>query len=222
DGTPAYLQELAALQQNLRLILNDQNHGFARANNQGIQSATGDYLVLLNNDTVVSPGWLSRLLMHLKNPEVALVGPVTNFVGNEAKVQVTYESWIEMEDFARRFTWESDRLIADIHMLAMFCVVMRREVFDRIGPLDEQFGIGMFEDDDYSLRVRKAGLRVVCAADVFIHHFGQAAFGKLIESGEYDDLFNENRRKYEAKWQTRWVPHQNAKLKFIPHKMLTE
>src|SRR5262249_39927341 len=62
DGTPAYLQELAALQQNLRLILNDQNHGFARANNQGIQSATGDYLVLLNNDTVVSPGWLSRLL----------------------------------------------------------------------------------------------------------------------------------------------------------------
>ena len=74
--------------------------------------------------------------------------------------------------------------------------------------------VGMFEDDDYTLRIRAAGLRVVCAADVFIHHFGQAAFKKLIERGEYDELFNENRRRYEAKWGREWIPHKHAPLKF--------
>jgi len=99
-------------------------------------------------------------------------------------------------------------------MLAMFCVAFRRETYELIGPLDEQFGIGMFEDDDYSLRMRKANLRVICAADVFVHHYGQAAFKKLIECGMYDDLFNENRRRYEDKWNVKWVPHRNTPLDF--------
>ncbi|MGH9847582.1 MAG: glycosyltransferase family 2 protein, partial [Blastocatellia bacterium] len=107
--------------------------------------------------------------------------------------------------------------IADIPVLAMYCVAMRRAVFDRIGPLDEQFGIGMFEDDDYSMRVRRAGLRVVCAADVFVHHFGQASFGKLIESGAYHDLFEQNRHKFEVKWRESWRPHRRAELSFAPH-----
>lgn len=217
DGTPAYLRERAAQQPNLKILLNDENHGFARANNQGIEIATGEHLVLLNNDTIVPPGWLSRLLWHLNDPAVGLVGPVTNFAGNEARIPVSYANWLGMEEFSSEHTWARNTQIADIHVLAMFCVAMRREVFTRIGPLDERFGIGMFEDDDYSMRVRQAGLRVVCAADVFVHHFGQAAFGKLIEDGAYNPLFDENRRKYEAKWQTVWAPHRNADLTFAPH-----
>jgi GT2 family glycosyltransferase len=75
----------------------------------------------------------------------------------------------------------------------------------------------MFEDDDYSMRVKQCGYRTICAADSFVHHFGQAAFGKLIRSGDYDRLFNENRRKYEKKWGVEWAPHQNARLDFAIH-----
>jgi GT2 family glycosyltransferase/glycosyltransferase involved in cell wall biosynthesis len=214
DGTRGYLRDMATQHSQIQVILNHNNDGFARANNQGIALGTGDYLVLLNNDTIVPSGWLSRLLRHLENPSIGMVGPVTNFVGNEAKISVPYQDWTELERFAQEHMWANDGKIAEIYMLAMFCVAFRRQTYELIGPLDEQFGIGMFEDDDYSLRMRKANLRVICAADVFVHHHGQAAFKKLIESGKYDDIFNENRRRYEDKWNVKWVPHQNTPLDF--------
>jgi GT2 family glycosyltransferase/glycosyltransferase involved in cell wall biosynthesis len=217
DGTPEYLKEMAERADNLVVILNEINHGFAKANNQGIDRSSGEYLVLLNNDTVVPQGWLGRLLWYLRDPQVGIVGPVTNFVGNEAKIDVPYRTWAEMEAFASDYVWKQDQQVADIQMLAMFCVAMRRNVFEEVGQLDEQFGIGMFEDDDYSIRVRQAGYRIICAADAFVHHFGQAAFGKLIRSGDYDGLFDENRRKFEAKWKTEWKPHVNAQLEMKRH-----
>jgi GT2 family glycosyltransferase len=91
---------------------------------------------------------------------------------------------------------------------------MRRETWQRVGALDEQFGIGMFEDDDYARRVLAEGLRIVCAADVFVHHVGQAAFKVLIERGEYDALFEANRRRFEAKWQQPWQRHEHRPLPF--------
>ena len=113
--------------------------------------------------------------------------------------------------------FRSDGQCADIHMLAMYCVAMRRDTFERIGPLDEQFGIGMFEDDDYATRMRAAGYRVVCAGDAFVHHVGQAAFKSLIQQGRYNDLFAANRAAYERKWRVTWVPHRHMPLTFAPH-----
>jgi GT2 family glycosyltransferase len=217
DATPDYLRALEARHSHLRVILNADNYGFARATNQGVARSTGEDLVFLNNDTVVPSGWLSRLLKHLDDPQVGMVGPVTNFVGNEAKIAVDYQTWAEMESFAEGYVWAHDGQVADIGMLAMFCVALRRKTYAAIGPLDEQFGIGMFEDDDYTQRLKAAGLRVVCAADVFVHHFGQAAFRKLIERGEYEGLFNENQRRYEAKWNIKWIPHRHAQLTFATH-----
>ncbi|MCI0337267.1 MAG: glycosyltransferase [Acidobacteria bacterium] len=217
DGTQSYLQSTSEKHDNLIIILNRINDGFAKATNQGIRKAKGAYLVLLNNDTIVPQGWLSRLLMHLRDPAAGLVGPVTNFVGNEAKIDADYSTWAEMESFARDYMWRHHRLVADIQMLSMFCLAMRKEVFEKVGPLDEQFGLGMFEDDDYSLRVRQHGYRVICAADTFVHHFGQAAFGKLIRSGDYDRIFDENRRKFERKWDIEWKPHRHSPLNFELH-----
>ena len=216
DGTPAYLQRLASQNDHVKIVLNPENRGFPTAVNQGISASSGDRLVILNNDTIVSRGWLSRLLRHLDNPAIGLVGPVTNFAGNEARISADYRTLGEMEIFAEEWMRTNCGQIADIHMLAMFCLAMRRETYDRIGPLDEQFGIGMFEDDDYCMRAKSVGLRVVCAADVFVHHFGQAAFKKLIDNGEYEKIFTENRRRYETKWSVTWVAHKNAPLRFEP------
>jgi hypothetical protein len=84
---------------------------------------------------------------------------------------------------------------------------MRRDVWEDIGPLDERFEVGLFEDDDYALRVQAAGYRVVCAEDSFVHHFGQASIGKLAATGEYGSLFHSNRRRWEEKWGVPWQTH---------------
>jgi len=120
-----------------------------------------------------------------------------------------------MEQFAAEHTWANDGRVADIAMLAMFCMAMRRDTFEKLGPLDEQFGIGLFEDDDYSQRAKQAGYRVVCAGDVFVHHFGQMAFKDLEATGEYARLFAENQRRYEQKWNLTWEKHHHAELAFV-------
>ncbi|MCC7008869.1 MAG: glycosyltransferase [Acidobacteria bacterium] len=212
DGTPDFLGALAPGCPELRVVYNARNEGFPKANNQGLAASRGAFIVLLNNDTVVPPHWLPRLLAHLRDPAVGLVGPVTNFAGNEAKLPVSYRTIGQMEHFAAERSRLFEGQFADIPVLAMFCVAMRRETYDRVGALDERFGIGMFEDDDYTHRVRALGLRIVCARDVFIHHVGQAAFKTLIDRGDYDALFEQNRRWYETKWGVRWVPHRHGAL----------
>ena len=90
DGTPDYLRELARLNPFVRILLNRENRGFARANNQGLAIATGEVLILLNNDTLLLPGWSDGLLSRLRDPGIGLVGPVTNRTCNEAQVDAPY------------------------------------------------------------------------------------------------------------------------------------
>ena len=89
----------------------------------------------------------------------------------------------------------------------MFCLMISRRLYDQVGPLDEEYGIGMFEDDDYSAASNKAGFRNVMAEDVFIHHFGSVSFKKL-EDDTYMALFRKNQKYFEGKWKTKWSQHQ--------------
>jgi GT2 family glycosyltransferase len=207
DGTIDYLREVAAANPHVRVVANATNRGFAPANNQALAVARGDVLVLLNNDTVVPPGWLATLARHLDDPAVGLVGPVTNRIGNEAEVETTYVTYDEMIAFARGRGAGRLDAIFDLPTPCMFCVAMRRDTFARVGPLDERFAVGLLEDDDYARGVRAAGRRTVCADDVFVHHFGQATFGGLVPTGEYGRLLAANGRRFAEKWGEPWQPY---------------
>jgi GT2 family glycosyltransferase len=207
DGTREYLVALAERDPRVRLVLNEVNAGFAAAANQGLSVSRGRALVLLNNDTIVPPGALRRLVRHLEHESVGLVGPVSNEAATAAEVEPSYRTYEELLAAGAERSRSHAGELVDVPMLTMFCIAMRRDLYGRVGPLDERFGKGLFEDDDYSLRVRRSGFRVACAADVLIHHFGEASFGKLVPSGEYASIFEANRRLFEEKWGIPWEPH---------------
>jgi GT2 family glycosyltransferase len=207
DGTPSYLARLAERDARVRVVLNGSNLGFAPACNQGLGLATGDHLVLLNNDTMVAPGWLAGLRRHLAEPRVGFVGPVTNRIGNEAEIETDYRTWGEFLESTRRRAEEHSGEWLEIGTPAMFCLAMRRQTFLRLGPLDEGYDIGLLEDDDYAERARRAGYELRCADDVLVHHFGEASFGRLVASGEYARILAANQRRYAEKWGRPWEPY---------------
>jgi GT2 family glycosyltransferase len=205
DDTLSWLREveLSGLLP-LKVIANPHNAGFAAANNQAARSARGDVVVFLNNDTVVAPGWLERLVGHLDaDPGLGLVGPVTNSCGNEAEIPVEYRDVEGMLAFAEEHLRAHAGERETIPMLTLFCAAMPRALFADVGGLDERYRVGMFEDDDLAMAVRARGRRVELARDVFVHHYGGASFSRL-HPARYLRIWWENRRRFERKWSTTW------------------
>ena len=207
DDSPSFLREYADNHSHVRLFLNDDNLGFSGGNNVGLAAATGEVLIILNNDTQVTPGWMTGLTGHLRrNPDLGLLGPVTNNIGNEAKLDIEYDDSEEMLEKAYAYTSTHVRELLYVNNVAFFCAVIPRRVYDQVGPMDENFGRGFFEDDDYSMRVREAGYKIAIADDVFVHHHLSASFSQL-PSEEKQKLFDNGKKVYEAKWGP-WTPHK--------------
>ncbi|HEY5625426.1 MAG TPA: glycosyltransferase [Dehalococcoidia bacterium] len=199
DGTPAYLHTLTDAQ----VVLSEDNSGFAAGCNQGLRLARGDYLLLLNPDTAVTEGWLGRLVAHAeRHDDVGAVGPVSNGTGElqlDPLAETQFEDMEQLQDYARRVAKKNRGKSWNFHRLAGFCILVKREVFERVGELDERFGIGFYEDDDYCRRILEAGNRIVIARDVFIYHEGGVSFAGLAP-GITGQMMLVNRNRYLAKW----------------------
>jgi polysaccharide pyruvyl transferase CsaB len=208
DDTPALLKEYAEADSRIRLFPLPENLGFAGGNNYAAREARGEHLIFLNIDTMVTAGWVGRLVRHVhRDPSIGLLCPVTNFAGNEVKINVGYSQWREMESFARALAAANAGRKLEIRVAPLYCALMPRAVWERVGEMDTRYEIGMFEDDDLSLRVRRAGLGIFAAEDCFIHHFGQGSFARL--PGEtYNRIFEANRKRFEEKWNEVWMPHR--------------
>ncbi len=186
-------------QNNIEVIRNESNMGFAYACNQGIRATHGEYVVILNNDTIVPPGWLKRLKWHMDNDErIGIVGPSTSFASTIQQVPVSYRSERGLYEFSEDLYNENMHKTLEVDKVVGVCMLMRRRMLDEIGLFDTRFGIGNFEDDDICLRARLAGYKVVWAKDVFVHHEGSRTFRSI--DLDYPRLMEENRKKFAAKW----------------------
>lgn len=205
DGTRGFLAEMANKEPRLRFLLNETNRGFAGGNNDGIRAATGTIIVLLNNDTLVTPGWLSGLRETLlMDRSIGLVGPVSNYVGNEQRIFARGSTPAEILREGESWTHISAGDSFQTERLGFFCVAFRRELVERVGFLDESYGLGFYEDDDYCLRVSNAGYRLVCREDLFVYHRGSASFEKAPDLTR--QLLARNRRLLEGKIGGKYRP----------------
>ena len=208
DSTADILRKYAAADGRIQLECLANNTGFAAGNNRAARKARGEYLILLNIDTMVTSGWIERMLRHIRrDPSIGIICPVTNFAGNEIKINVDYTGAAQMQDFALKVAREQEGKVLDIDVAPLYCALIPRKIWTEAGELDEGFGLGMYEDDDLCVRVRKAGYRVTAAEDCFVHHFGQGSFSK-IPTEQYQAIFEANRKRFEDKWKIAWKPHR--------------
>jgi GT2 family glycosyltransferase len=201
DGTAEYLRGVRDTAPfRVEVIANPENRGFPAACNQGLAAARGEYLVLLNNDAVVTDAWLDQLAALARSgPRIGMTGPMSNYASPPQLVpEVSYADLAEMDRFAA--AWRAGRrgrwLLTP--KLSGFCVLIKRAALEAVGGLDERFGPGLFDDDDLALRMRRAGYELAVALDLFVHHAGSRTFvGEAIDAAA---LLEENRARFEAKW----------------------
>ena len=223
DGTIEYLQAFAQQGQGptqLVLIRNEANKGFAAGVNQALPHARGEYVLLLNNDTVLTPGWLDGLLVQAARAEVqplGMVGPVSNEVPAPQRVESGYgRELARLPEFAnaRRESHRGQAL--EVERLSGFCVLIPRAVLERVGLLDERFGLGFFEDDDLGVRIRRAGYRLWVALDTYMHHWGSVTVKGLGLDAER--MLHENLERFRAKWGDELAGRYRASESFIQSK----
>jgi GT2 family glycosyltransferase len=178
DGSAALVQaEFPAV----RLIVNDENLGFARANNQGIRASSGRYVVLLNSDTTVPPGALAALVAFMDaHPTAGAVGPrllrtdgtpQPYAFGGDPTLRYLLARGGNRLIFRRPLhDWATDA-VQEVDWVSGACLMVRRAAIDQAGLLDENIFM-YFEDNDWCLRIRQAGWRVIYNPQVAITHIG--------------------------------------------------
>lgn len=198
DGTVQWLK----CQKDIKKIYNNVNLGFSKGCNQGIKVSSGENVLLLNNDVIVTSNWLKNLKECLYSSErIGAVGPVTNNCSNYQRINVNYSSIREMQVFAKKYNLSNPQKWEIKNRLIGFCFLIKKEVINKIGFLDERFTPGNFEDDDYSMRIKKAGYKLILCRDTFIHHYGSVSF---MEPSRNSNLLALNKKKLEDKWKIKY------------------
>jgi GT2 family glycosyltransferase len=154
-----------------------RNEGFSVACNRGLLLSSGDTLVLLNNYTLVTCGWLRNLSAALySGSDVGIVGPVTNYASDLQQVHYPFENVDEFQRIAVEVNVSNPAKWKRVERIVGICFVFHRELMEKIGLLDERLSPGHYEDDDYCLRARHEGYSLLVCHDTLIYYEGSDSF----------------------------------------------
>jgi GT2 family glycosyltransferase len=181
--TTAYLEEAAQLNpEGMTLIHNDTPpHGYTLAANLGMRASTADYAVVLNSDTIVTYGWLERIVACGESDErIGILGPLSNAASHQSVPELRdADGWatnplpaFATEDgLAKLLERLSSQSRPRLPFVNGFCYVVKRQVFNAIGWFDEEnFASGYCEENDFSYRAAQAGFELAVADDAYVFH----------------------------------------------------
>lgn len=178
DGSSAEL--IRRLYPQIKLIKNEKNLGFCAGNNIGVKNASGNLIVLLNNDVVVNKRWIKDLMKMAKDPEVGIVGcrlyyPETRIIqsnGFDMKWLGFWEAIGSGEIDNGQFNH-----VKDVDFVSGAAFAIKSELIDKVGLFDSEL-YAYCEDLDLCYRARNAGYRVV-TSDAIVYHHGSVSFGRF-------------------------------------------
>lgn len=185
--TKAYLEVLKNKNTpEVTLIRNQENLGYVKAVNQGLKASSAPYVCVMNNDTVPGAGWLENMVKFAEaHKEIGLANPLCD--GHQD---------LSIDEYARRVSGSGDRYM-EMNQCFGFCTLIKREVIDKIGYLDETFGIGGYDDTDYSRRAGEAGYRCASVHSSYVYHKQHVSFKAM---GAKDSFTLKGQEAYLKKW----------------------
>ncbi|MDR3569350.1 MAG: glycosyltransferase family 2 protein [Syntrophobacteraceae bacterium] len=202
DGTADYLLGLDWA----RVIINGENLGCAAAWNQGLAASVASRVLFLNNDVVVTAGWIEGMVEFSEKKAVDIVSPAIREGAG------SYELDRYAQEFVARMRRHCRIGVAD-----GICFLVKKEVFEKVGLFDENFRIGQFEDVDLFRRAAMAGFRLGITGGSFIHHFGSVTQNHIRGVERNDTYEASNRAYYRRKWalsrQKRFIERQSGKTR---------
>ena len=189
------------------------NDGFVTAVNKGLEVSTAPTVCLLNNDTKVSARWLEKLTTSLyKDKQLGIIGALTQEgigEGMDSHHSLSLHSRLlpklskmSLSDINKYLEKHYSGRTTAIPFVAFLCALIKREVINKVGHLDPNFVMGMWDDNDYNRSVRKAGYRTELAIDTCIYHKGRATFDVIQSTEGFDvgELVRKNKTYLDRKW----------------------
>jgi len=196
--TAAWLREQAAAHPDwITMQRQDENRGFLASCNRAmatplVPEAPSAYVLLLNSDVLVTPGWLERLLACAEaDPRIAAVNPLSNRADNIDLPMIPGASYLAMNQFLAA---ERRGQYHDVVTGVGFCLLLRRSALDQVGLFDPGYGHGYCEESDLCMRLTAVGFRTVVAEDVYVYHRGGGSF----RDGR--QRYQHNRRRFDQHW----------------------
>ena len=191
EPTREYLKELASRESDKVVVIrNEENRGFVKGVNQGMEYSDGAYVCIMNNDTLATDGWLGEMIEILRrHPEIGLINPSSNtscqFPGN-----------LSIDAYAQKLKAFKGKY-QEMYTCRAFAMIVKREVIEKIGYLDEKYGMGYFDDTDYCKRAQGLGYLTVRAKASYVYHKESQSFSLVKEKS---DIFLENEKKFASIW----------------------
>lgn len=195
--TAAWLRQWAAAQPDwIALQRHDENLGFLANCNQAMEQGDSDYVLLLNSDVLVSPGWLERLLACAESdPRIATVNPLGNRADNIDLPMAPGASYLAMNEYLAA---QRRGRCHDVVTGVGFCLLLRRSALRQVGLFDPIYGWGYCEESDLCMRLIAAGFRTVVAEDVYVYHRGGGSFS------DGHERYLRNRRLFDQRWSAEY------------------
>lgn len=177
------LNEIRNIKSNNKLILikNNENYGFAKGNNIGInfsaQNLDHEYILLLNNDTFVDKDFLNELISASENDElIAIVGPLVCPISNGLKYEGIIGSKVLFNRGGIPKGIKSNKFNQEVDMISGSCMLIKNKTIDRIGVLDSTYFFG-WEDADYCTKARKIGYKIIGVPKAKVFHKIGSSYG---------------------------------------------
>lgn len=194
DGVAEWLQE----QDDIVLLRNEENKGFAPACNQGAKVLQDYDIFLLNNDTRLAPNAMFWLRMGLyENEKIGAAGSCSNYAGNGQQIEVEFTLPDEYLQYGASVNVPLQEPYEERVRLSGFAMLVRGDVWKATGGMDEDFAPGYFEDDDLSMKILKAGYKLLFCRNSFIYHAGSQSF---IKNPDVDQIFMDHYQLFINKY----------------------